>query len=56
MFGIEDPGVWTAYLLCVLSAILCVIYGLIGWNRASDAVEPVDVTWAAHEEQAKQDL
>jgi len=29
MFGIEDPQVWGAYLLCILSAVFCVGYGIV---------------------------
>ncbi|MHB8158563.1 MAG: symporter small accessory protein [Desulfocucumaceae bacterium] len=32
MFGIPDPQIWLAYLLCILSAILCVAYGIVKWN------------------------
>jgi hypothetical protein len=37
MFGIPDAGVWSAYLLCILSALACVVYGLINWNRGDDS-------------------
>jgi len=33
LFGIPDPWVWGAYLLCVLSVVLCVLWGLLRWNR-----------------------
>jgi len=33
MFGISDPWIWGTYFLCILSAALCVIYGLLNWNR-----------------------
>ena len=56
MFGIEDPRIWLAYLLCILSAALCVVYGLINWNRGDEAVEPADVRWAAKQNKAEQDL
>jgi len=56
MLGIEDFRVWPAYLLCILSAMLCVIYGARNWNRGDDSVEPADVQWAAEEEKAEQDL
>lgn len=32
MFGIDDPQIWIAYLLCVLSVIGCMIYGIVHWN------------------------
>ena len=56
MLGIEDPVVLLAYLLCILSAALCVIYGLLNWNRGDEPVAPVDVQWAAQEDKVEQDL
>lgn len=32
MFGIPDPQIWLAYLLSIMSAALCVIYGILNWN------------------------
>jgi hypothetical protein len=36
MLGIDDPWVWGVYLLCIFSALLCVIYGIINWNRGGE--------------------
>lgn len=55
MLGIESAGVWLAYLLCILSAILCVIVGLLGWNKADEPVELADIQWAQHQDQVEQD-
>jgi hypothetical protein len=35
VLGIPDPQVWLAYLLCILSGLLCVVYGVLNWNRDS---------------------
>ncbi len=35
MLGIEDPWIWGVYILCILSALLCVIYGGRGDLRGS---------------------
>lgn len=56
MLGIEDKGVVAAYLLCILSAILCVVYGLINWNRGEETVEPDDVKWAVEEKKVDEEL
>lgn len=32
MFGIPDPQIWLAYLLCLGTAGLCVVYGIVHWN------------------------
>ncbi len=36
MFGIPDFGIWSAYLLCILSAAACVVYGLYNWNKGKE--------------------
>ena len=56
MLGIEDPGVWSAYLLCILSVVLCVIYGAVNWNKGDEPVYPEDVKWVKDEEEVKEKL
>jgi hypothetical protein len=36
MLGIPDFWIVFAYLLCILSTVACVIYGLLNWNRGGD--------------------
>ncbi len=36
MFGLSDPLIIGAYVFSVLSAILCVVYGLANWNKESE--------------------
>ncbi len=31
--GIPDFGIWGVYVLCILSTLLCVGYGLYNWNK-----------------------
>ncbi|HOJ77534.1 MAG TPA: hypothetical protein PLZ08_03780 [Bacillota bacterium] len=33
MFGIKDFWVYSAFVLCIASTLLCVIYGLLNWNK-----------------------
>ena len=33
MLGIEDKYVALAYILCIASTLLCVVYGVINWNK-----------------------
>lgn len=33
MFGITDFWIATVYILCILSSMACVIYGIINWNK-----------------------
>ena len=56
MLGIPDPGVLLAYLLCILSVVLCVIYGAVNWNKGEEQVYPEDVKWVKDEEDVKKEL
>jgi hypothetical protein len=56
MLGIEDKFVWSAYLLCVLSTVLCVVYGAVNWNRGEEPVKGEDVQWAAGEQKVEEEL
>lgn len=49
MLGITDGWVVAAYVLCVLSTVLCVIYGLVTWNKDDEPVTQEDVDWAKEE-------
>lgn len=33
MFGLKDPWIIAAFSGCLLSASLCVVYGIINWNK-----------------------
>ncbi|WP_407356232.1 symporter small accessory protein [Methanolobus sp. WCC5] len=39
MLGIDDPQIWLAYILCIISAVGCMIYGALKWNDGSDEPE-----------------
>ena len=56
MLGIEDKYVSLAYLLCILSAALCVIYGLINWNRGGVEAGKEDIEWAREEKKVEEEL
>ncbi len=56
MLGIDDPWVAGAYLLCLASAVLCVVYGLLNWNKGEEPVEQEDVQWASAEQKIEEDL
>ena len=36
VLGINDPWIWSIYILIILSALLCVVYGAINWNKGDD--------------------
>jgi len=33
MFGLPDPSIWLAYFVCIGATILCVVYGIVNWNK-----------------------
>lgn len=36
MLGFASDGIAWAYIGCMLASLLCVIYGLIQWNRGGE--------------------
>lgn len=49
VLGIQDSGVWLAYVLSLGSAVLCVVYGIANWNKGEEPVKKEDVDWAKEE-------
>jgi hypothetical protein len=49
VLGIKDPWVWLGYVLSCLSTLLCVVYGLLHWNKGAEPVKQEDVDWAKEE-------
>jgi heme exporter protein D len=39
VLGIPDPWVWSAYILAILSMLLCVVYGALNWNKGGEDEE-----------------
>jgi hypothetical protein len=56
MFGIEDGLVALAYLLCLASTVLCVIYAWLNWNRGDETVEESDQRWEREEHQVEENM
>jgi hypothetical protein len=57
MLGIKDPWVAAPYILCLLSALLCVVWGILKWNK-DDSEEPEEEIrhWAEEEERVENEL
>jgi hypothetical protein len=36
MFGIEDPGIWFAYLFGFGCLIFSICYGFVNWKKGSE--------------------
>jgi heme exporter protein D len=56
MMGIQSTAVWLAYLLSVVSAIGCVIYGVINWNKGASKVKKEDRAWLEKEEAREEEI
>jgi hypothetical protein len=56
MLGIEDKWVALAFVLCLASSALCVVYGFLNRNRGDHTVEEDDIRWAAEEDKAEEKL
>jgi hypothetical protein len=56
MFGIEDKYVSGAYFLCLASTALCILYGLINWNRGETEGDQTDIRWAKEEKKVEDDF
>jgi hypothetical protein len=39
MLGLHDMSVLAAYMLSILSTVLCVVYGIARWNKDSDSAD-----------------
>ena len=59
MLGISDPWILLVHLLCCLSAVACVVYGLVNWNKGAEN-EPSEmkeeIKWEHEETQIEESL
>ena len=53
--GIPSTGAWLAYVLSIASTLLCVIYGLLNWNKGAEVVQKEDHDWAKEEKEEVDD-
>ena len=56
MFAIQDNFVALAYLLCLISALICIIYGALNWNKGKEDLSKQDIDWAKEEKQVEEEL
>ncbi|MCM8784321.1 MAG: hypothetical protein NC818_06095 [Candidatus Omnitrophica bacterium] len=56
VLGIDDPQIWSAYLLCIASSLFAVIYGLCNWNKGDEAIYPEDKQWVDDEYKIEEEL
>jgi hypothetical protein len=58
VLGIDDPMIWGAYVLCILSTLLCIVYGLLYWNKGNEneaAQIAEELRWEKKEEAMEKD-
>lgn len=58
VLGIPDPWVWSAYLLCILITLFCVIYGVLNWNSGGEDEEEhimEEIRWEEEERKMEED-
>ena len=56
MLGIDDGFVGLAYVLCIASTVLCVLYAWMNWNRGDDTVGEEDKQWEEEEGHVEEKL
>ncbi len=56
MLGIDDGWVGLAYVLCLASTALCVIYAWVNWNRGDDAFREQDKQWETEEAHVQENV
>ena len=43
MLGLSGIGVALAYVLTILSTVLCVVYGIVNWNKPDEKEEKTEI-------------
>jgi len=58
MFGLDNFWISLVYILTILSAIGCVIYGILYWNKGDNDLEIVEEEkhWAEEEKKVEENL
>lgn len=55
MLGIDDPWILGVYLLCIFSTLLCVVYGVVNWNRGGET-EALEIKEEAAWEEGEEEM
>lgn len=53
MLGLEGIAVPLGFILTILSTVLCVVYGIINWNKGYVTEEELDMERTWKEEESK---
>jgi hypothetical protein len=58
MLGMGDFSIFLVYILCIASALACVVYGIFNWNKGAETEVELkkDVSWEEKENKIKEDI
>lgn len=56
MLGIEDTMVALAYILCIASTVLCIVYSIVNRDRGDDEITPQDIKWVKTDKEVEEKL
>ncbi len=59
MFGLDDFSIVSVYSLCILSALLCIVYGIFNWNKGGEPTAKEieqEVNWDKKELEISEEL
>jgi hypothetical protein len=55
MLGISGWSCWLAYLFCILSTVLCILYGIAMWNRGIEEGDEAEILrWMKEEREIEE--
>jgi len=59
MLGLQDNSIFIAYMLSILSALGCIVYGIFNWNKGGkDEAKQIleEEKWETEEEKINETL
>ncbi len=56
MLGFASFWIGLIYLLTFLSGVLCIVYGILNWNKGDEPLNDEVKNWALQEKKIEQDL
>ncbi len=58
MLGMGDFSIFLAYVLCIASALACVVYGIVKWNKGAETESELkkDVNWEEEDKEITENL
>ena len=58
MLGMGDFSIFLAYVLCIASALACIIYGIFTWNKGAETEAELqeDAKWEEEDKEITENL